>query len=239
MKLISVLVIVTMIMMLVKMTPDVIMTACASASENGVNQTANVPILVFPPPTSPSAELADNASAIGTNASLKGSPTGNYTNGTASVTEGPRQIIQPKPTGNYTNDSASVTEGPRQIITGRQNPFGQNIPSEVTDSSVINIPNINITKEQAVKAEQEANVMIKAYYEKLEQEKQKEREEAAALAAAAAAQSNQTTEEVGDAEDTIGETETDTEEEEEEELGQENEEENDNENGDNEGEDDE
>jgi hypothetical protein len=167
--------------------------------------------------------------------------TGNYTNGTALVTEGPRQIIQPKPTGNYTNGTALVTEGPRQIITGRpaigqvapQNQLGQNIPSPATGSNVFSIPNINITKEQAVKAEQEANVMIKAYYEKLEQEKQKERE--AAALAAAAARSNQTTEEVEDAEDTIDETETDTEEE----LGQENEEENDNENGDNEGEDDE
>ena len=151
----------------------------------------------------------------------------------------------PKPTGNNTNGTALGTEGPRQIITGRpamgqpvpQNQPGQSIPS-ATSGNII-IPNINITKEQAVKAEQEANVMIKAYYEKLEQEKQKEKEEVAALAAAAAAQSNQTAEAEAEAEDTIDETETDTEEEEEEELGQENEEENDNENGDNEGEDDE
>jgi hypothetical protein len=177
-----------------------------------------------------------NTKAFGPPQVFESKPTGNYTNGTASVTEGPRQIIQSKPTGNYTNGTASVPEGPRQIITGRpgigqvapQNQFGQNKPVGVTDSSVINIPNINITKEQAAKAEQEASIMIKAYYEKLEQEKQEEKEEAAALAPAAAAQSNQTPD---GAEDTLDETETGTEEEEEDD--QENEEDKDNENEDN------
>jgi hypothetical protein len=133
-------------------------------------------------------------------------PIGNYTNGTALVTEGPRQIIQPKATGNYTNGTALVTEGPRQIITGRsatgqitpQNQLGQNIPNAATGPSSIIIPNINITKEQSAKAEQEANVMINAYYEKLEQEKQKEKEQAAALAAAA--QVNQTNDNASQAE---------------------------------------
>jgi hypothetical protein len=246
MKVMSVLAIVTMIMMLVKMTPDVVMTACTSASATGVNQTVNVPTLVFPPPTSPSAELADNASLTRTNTSMTGSPTGNYTNGTALVTEGPRQIIQSKPTGNYTNGTALVTEGPRQIITGRpataqiapQNQPGQNIANAPAGSNPIIIPNINITKAQAAKAEQEANLMIDTYYEKLELEKQRQEQEAAALTAAAAAQSNQTGgEETEEAEDTPAETEIGIEEEEEEE-GEEEDEDNNNEDENDEAEDD-
>jgi hypothetical protein len=172
-------------------------------------------------------------------------PTGKHTNGTALVTEGPRQIIQPKPTGNYTNGTALVTEGPRQIITGRpstsqvtpQNQLGQNIPNAATGPSSIIIPNINITKTQAAKAEQEANLMIKAYYEELELEKQRQEQEAAALTAAAAAQSNQTGgEEAEEAEDTPAETEIGIEEEEEGE--EEDEEDNNNEDENNEAEDD-
>jgi hypothetical protein len=102
-------------------------------------------------------------------------------------------------------------------------------------NSVVNIPDIKITKEQAAKAEQEANVMIKAYYEKLELEKQKEKE-----AAALAAQSNQTGgEEIEEAEDTPAETEIGIEEEEEEESEEEeDEEDNNNEDENNEAEDD-
>ena len=104
-------------------------------------------------------------------------------------------VMTSKPTGNATNGTALVTEGPRQIITGGstlgqvspQNQFGQNMPNAVTGNEVISIPNVNITKEEAMKAEQEANLMIKAYNQKLEQEKQ---EKAAALAAV---QANQTT----------------------------------------------
>jgi hypothetical protein len=162
-------------------------------------------------------------------------PTGNYTNATALVTEGPRQIVESKPTGNYTNATALVTEGPRQIITDRSaisvapKQPGQNVPN-----SVVNIPDIKITKEQAAKAEQEANVMIKVYNEKLELEKQKEKE-----AAALAAQSNQTGgEETEEAEDTPAETEIGIEEEEEEESEEEDEEDNNNEDENNEAEDD-
>src|SRR5215204_4636441 len=105
----------------------------------------------------------DNSTSV-----MTSKPTGNATNGTALVTEGPRQIIQSKPTGNATNGTALVTEGPRQIITGGstlgqvspQNQFGQNMPNAVTGNEVISIPNVNITKEEAMKAEQEANLMI-------------------------------------------------------------------------------
>jgi hypothetical protein len=170
---------------------DMVMIASASTNATGNNQTKDVPVLVFPPPSLFSSDHASNANANRTNATQE-PPTGNYTNGTALGTEGPRQIIQSKPTGNYTNGTALGTEGPRQIITGRpamgqlipQHQLGQNTSS---GNDVIRIPNINITKEQAVKAEQEANVMIKAYYEKLEQEKQKQKEREQA----AAAQANQ------------------------------------------------
>jgi hypothetical protein len=154
---------------------------------------------------------ATQTKALGPPQVFESKPTGNYTNATALVTEGPRQIVESKPTGNYTNATALVTEGPRQIITDRSaisvapKQPGQNVPN-----SVVNIPDIKITKEQAAKAEQEASVMIKAYYEKLELEKQKEKE------AAALAMSNQTGgEETEEAEDIPAESEIGIEEEEE------------------------
>ena len=144
--------------------------------------------------------------------------------------------------------NSNISSAPMQIIKGRlatnqvapQNQPGQNTPNMATGVSPIIIPNMNITKEQAAKAEQEANVMINAYYEKLEQEKQKEKEQAAALAAAA--QVNQTNNNASQAgglqEDNATasaiETEDDTDVETEEEDGAEEDEENDNENGGNE-----
>jgi hypothetical protein len=192
--------------------------------------------------------MADTAIDNSTNITVS-RPTGNYTNATALVTEGPRQIIQSRPTGNYTNATALVTEGPRQIITGRpamgqvapQDQPGLNTPNAIPGGNVISIPNINITREQAVKAEQEANVMIKDYYEKVKQEEeQKARQQAAALAAAA--QVNQTINNASQAEGSLEgnatasaiETEDDTDLEAEEEDGAEEDEENDNENGGNE-----
>jgi hypothetical protein len=158
-------------------------------------------------------------------------------------------ITVSRPTGNYTNATALVTEGPRQIITGRpamgqvapQDQPGLNTPNAIPGGNVISIPNINITREQAVKAEQEANVMIKDYYEKVKQEEeQKARQQAAALAAAA--QVNQTINNASQAEGSLEgnatasaiETEDDTDLEAEEEDGAEEDEENDNENGGNE-----
>ena len=174
------------------------------------------------------------------NASTISDPINNMTtsNGTnPSMIVGPPRVVESKPTANYTTtiNGTLMSIGPPRESQPEPRPI---IGNEGASNNVINIPNINITKEQAVKAEQDANVMIKAYYEKLEQGKQKERE-AAALAAAAAGQSNETAEAEAEAEETLDDTETDTEEEEEEGEGQENEDENGNENGENEGEDDE
>jgi hypothetical protein len=183
-----------------KVTSSTFTTAYASTNVTENSGTGDVPNLVStPPPLLPSIEQTGDADANRTNTTQVKPPTGNYTNATALVTEGPRQIIQSKPTGNYTNATALVTEGPRQIITGRpamgqvapQNQPGLNTPNAIPGSNVISIPNINITKEQAAKADQEANVMIEVYYEKVKQEEElKARQQAAALAAAA--QVNQT-----------------------------------------------
>ena len=178
-----------------KVIPSTFMIVYASTNVTENSGIGNVPNLVTtPPPLLPSIDQTGDASVNRTNTTQVGSPTENYTSATALATEGPRQIIQPKPTENYTNAT-----GPRQIITGRpamgqftpQNQFGQNVPNAVTGSGLVSIPDINITKEQAAKAEQEANVMIEAHYEKVKQEEAaKARQEAAALAAA---QANQTT----------------------------------------------
>jgi hypothetical protein len=194
-----------------KVTSSAFTTAYASTNITENSGTGGVPNLVsIPPPLLPSIEQTGDANANRTNTTQVKPPTGNYTNSTALVTEGPRQIIQSKPTGNYTNSTALVTEGPRQIITGRpamgqvapQNQPGLNTPNAIPGSNVISIPNINITTEQAVKAEQEANVMMKDYYEKVKQEEeQKARQQAAALAAAA--QVNQTTNNASQAEGSL------------------------------------
>ena len=177
-----------------KVTSGTFTTAYASTNVTENSGTRDVPNLVStPPPLLPSIEQTGDANANRTNTTQVKPPTGNYTNATALVTEGPRQIIQSKPTGNYTNATALVTEGPRQIITGRpamgqvapQDQPGLNTPNAIPGGNIISIPNINITKEQAVKAEQEANVMIKDYYEKVKQEEeQKARHNPAALAPA-------------------------------------------------------
>jgi hypothetical protein len=66
--------------------------------------------------------------------------------------------------GNYSVDTTLPTESQGQTIAdSSSNALGGN--------NVINIPNINISKEQAAKAEQEANVMLEAYNEKVKQEK--------------------------------------------------------------------
>ena len=160
-------------------------------------------------------------------------------------TAGKNQTIQ----GTQNRNTSSA---PTQTITGRlatnqvapQNQPGLSTPNAIPGSNVISIPNINITKEQAAKSEQEANVMINAYYEKLEQEKQKEKEQAAALAAAA--QVNQTINNASQAEGSLEdnatalesnatasaiETDDDTDVEAEEEDGAGEDDENDNENG--------
>ena len=191
------------------------------------------------------------------------SSTGNITYGPPIISYEPTNPEQSSPPGtNVTTSSPTVSKNqtmpgiqnsnissaPMQIIKGRlatnqvapQNQPGQNTPNMATGVSPIIIPNMNITKEQAAKAEQEANVMINAYYEKLEQEKQKEKEQAAALAAAA--QVNQTNNNASQAEGlqednataSAIETEDDTDVETEEEDGAEEDEENDNENGGNE-----
>ena len=191
------------------------------------------------------------------------SSTGNITYGPPIISYEPTNPEQSSPPGtNVTTSSPTVSKNqtmpgiqnsnissaPMQIIKGRlatnqvapQNQLGQNTPNIATGVSPIIIPNMNITKEQAAKAEQEANIMISAYYEKLEQEKQKEKEQAAALAAAA--QVNQTNNNASQAEGlqednataSAIETEDDTDVETEEEDGAEEDEENDNENGGNE-----
>jgi hypothetical protein len=100
------------------------------------------------------------------------------------VYTGPQQVIK----GSPNIGTAPASEAPRQIITGRsdggqvtpQNQLGQNTPNAVTgNNDITSISSINITKGQAAKAEQEANAMIKAYYEELE-----EKNEASALATA-------------------------------------------------------
>jgi hypothetical protein len=111
-----------------------------------------------------------------------------YTDNNSSTT-----ITMSEPTENYTNGTAFITEGPRQIITDQsatsriipRNQPGKSMPDTVASDATSDILNMNITKEQAAKAEQEANVMIKAYYEELEK-----KNEASALATA---QPNQTT----------------------------------------------
>jgi hypothetical protein len=168
----------------VKVTPDTM--AHASTNITGNNGTEDVPNLVStPPPLLSSIEQTGDANANRTNTIQVRPPTGNYTNATALVTEGPRQTI---------------TGRPAMGQVASQIQLGQNLPNAVTGNNVISIPNINITKEQAAKAEQEANVMIKAYYEKVKQEEAaKARQEAAALAAA---QANQiTTESTDEAEE--------------------------------------
>ena len=165
-----------------RFSPSILTIAYASTNVTGNNETENIPSLITtPPPLLSSIDQRGNADLNNTNMTQRVNATqvrpslGNYTNGTALAAGGQRQNI----TGGFSMDQNPT-----------QNQFGQNTPNAITGGDIVNIPNINITKEQAAKAEQEANVMINAYYEKLEQEKQKEKEHAAALAAAA--QVNQT-----------------------------------------------
>jgi hypothetical protein len=177
----------------IKVTPDT-KIAYASTNVTGNNETEEVPNLVStPPPLLSSADQTGDANVNITNATQLGPPTGNYTNATALVTEGPRQIITGRPA------MGQVTP---------QTQLGQNVPNADYTKNVISIPNINITKEQAAKAEQEADVMIKAYYENVKQEEEeKARQEAAALAAD---QANQTTTESTDEAEESEQSEEDT-----------------------------
>ena len=135
--------------------PGTIMIAYASTNVTGNNETEDVPNLVStPPPLLPSIDKIGDADLNGTNTT---------------------QVRQP--TGNYTNDTALVTDvGRRQIVTNQSATIGQNIPptqpGQIMDGiNVTDISNLNITKEDAVKAEQEANVMLENYNKKVEQEK--------------------------------------------------------------------
>jgi hypothetical protein len=150
---------------------------------------------------------------------LQSTQVGNDTTTNRTVIVIPPQPVQSKPT---LNEPSII--GPPRIM--QSNPQGAIESGDMR----VNISAIKpITKEQAAKAEQEANVMIKDYYEKLDLEKQKEKEEA--LATTAAVQSNQTgEEETEEAEDTTAESEIGIEEEEEEEEeGEEEDEDNNNE----------
>ena len=210
-----------------KVTSGTFTTAYASTNVTENSGTGDVPNLVStPPPLLPSIEQTGDANANRTNTTQVKPPTGNYTNATALVTEGPRQII---------------TGRPAMGQVAPQDQPGLNTPNVIPGGNIISIPNINITKEQAVKAEQEANVMIKDYYEKVKQEEeQKARQQAAALAAAA--QVNQTINNASQAEGSLEgnatasaiETEDDTDVEAEDENEPEEDKENDNEDGGNE-----
>jgi len=61
--------------------------------------------------------------------------------------------------------------------------------SSNTSNNTISLPPVAkpLTKEEALKAEQQANIMLNAYYEKVQQQQQQEQERAAQAAAATAA----------------------------------------------------
>ena len=110
----------------------------------------------------------------------------NSTNSIIDVTRtkafGPPQIIQSEPTGDNTNRTNLVTEGQQQIITNQSASMRQIIPPTqpgqgIGGITLADIANMNISKEEAAKAEKQSNVMLETYYEDLE-----EKNETSALA---------------------------------------------------------
>jgi hypothetical protein len=127
-----------------------------------------------------------NQIVVGPPKIIKSKPTGNYSNyinGTY-ISIGPPKAIKSKPTGNYSNyiNGTYISIGPPK--TPQQEPINQNsgnrgfqmnrgasttgqIPNNAGNKE---IPSKPITKEEAQKAEEKANAMLKNYNQKTNQQ---------------------------------------------------------------------
>jgi hypothetical protein len=157
-------------------------------SGNGTNQ-----IVVGPPKIIKSKPTGNYSNyingtyiSIGPPKAIKSKPTGNYSNyinGTY-ISIGPPKAIKSKPTGNYSNyiNGTYISIGPPK--TPQQEPINQNsgnrgfqmnrgasttgqIPNNAGNKE---IPSKPITKEEAQKAEEKANAMLKNYNQKTNQQ---------------------------------------------------------------------
>lgn len=165
----------------VEVTLSTIMIAYASANVTGNNETEDVPNLITtPPPLLSSTDQTDSTGVNGTNAT---------------------QLVSQKPTVLQPQQLRPQAGFGNERVGGQTFGGGNQTQQSTGDNTAVTNPLLKpITKGEAAKAEQEANVMIKAYYEKIKQEEEeKARQEAAALAAARANQT--TTENTAEAEE--------------------------------------
>jgi hypothetical protein len=153
----------------VKVTPSIAIIAYASANITGNNTSVDLPNPISTPP--PLLTVPNRTVDVPNRTNIQ-------------IEQSVTKPLQPGPDanlGNDTNDTVGQTLAKNQM--------GQNTSNNATFMGPSLKP---ITKEQAQKAEQEASIMIKEYYEKLERDKQIEKEKEAIEAALASAQANQT-----------------------------------------------
>jgi hypothetical protein len=128
-----------------------------------------------------------DSQSVGPTKVIQPKPHGNYTdsiNGTF-ISIGPPKVIKSKPHGNYTDsiNGTFISIGPPKVIKSKPQPNGNNVNSSQfqvigrSNTKAIGQKNVTsigstsvgpkpITKEEAQKAEQQANAMLKSYNEK-------------------------------------------------------------------------
>jgi hypothetical protein len=178
--------------------------------------------------------LLENSNNGSANATIQSNETANSTNTTRWISLGPIPIPRATQSNETANNSITATtdagtKGVQTIEKAADLAIAEQMSGSSENKTTGEVILRPITKEEARRAEQEANIMIKAYIEKVEQEK---REKAVALATAQANQTAQSIDGIEKSQDDTAaapeETETaEEEEDQEDEEGDENENSND------------